>query len=74
VKKVTIYSSLFPYLISLRAAVIGVELVGKNSLLKIAGFSDFECVENLYGNSLDNLSFKINRCNGVAFKVIRGRK
>jgi SAM-dependent methyltransferase len=44
------------------------------NLLTKAGFSDFECVENLYGESLDNLTFKINRCNGGAFKVIRGRK
>ncbi|WP_024789578.1 methyltransferase domain-containing protein [Lebetimonas sp. JH292] len=43
-------------------------------LLQKTGFSEFECVENLYGNSLDNLSFKINRCNGGAFKVIRGKK
>lgn len=43
-------------------------------LLTKAGFSDFECVENLYGDSLDNLSFKINGCNGGAFKVIRGSK
>jgi SAM-dependent methyltransferase len=43
-------------------------------LLKTAGFRDFECVENLYGENLENLSFKINKCNGGAFKVIRGRK
>jgi SAM-dependent methyltransferase len=43
-------------------------------LLTKVGFSDFECVENLYGENLNNLTFKINRCNGGAFKVIRGRK
>jgi SAM-dependent methyltransferase len=43
-------------------------------LLSKAKFSDFECVENLYGDSLDNLTFKINKCNGGAFKVIRGKK
>jgi SAM-dependent methyltransferase len=43
-------------------------------LLKAAGFSDFECVENLYGDNLENLTFRINKCNGGAFKVIRGRK
>jgi len=44
------------------------------SLMKEAGFSDFECVENLYGDNLENLEFKIDRCNGGAFKVIRGKK
>ena len=44
------------------------------NLMKKAGFSDFECVENLYGETLEKLEFKINRCNGGAFKVIRGRK
>ena len=44
------------------------------NLMKKAGFRDFECVENLYGNRLDNLKFRINRCNGGAFKVIRGKK
>ena len=42
-------------------------------LMKEAGFKDFECVENLYGDNLENLEFKINQCNGGAFKVIRGR-
>jgi len=44
------------------------------NLMKKAGFRDFECRENLYGNNLDNLKFEINECNGGAFKVIRGRK
>jgi len=44
------------------------------TLLEKAGFKDFECVENLYGESLENLRFEINKCNGGAFKVIRGRK
>ena len=44
------------------------------NLMKKAGFRDFECKENLYGDSLDNLKFEINECNGGAFKVIRGRK
>ena len=44
------------------------------NLMKKAGFSDFECKENLYGENLDNLKFEINDCNGGAFKVIRGRK
>jgi len=44
------------------------------NLMKKAGFIDFECRENLYGNSLDDLKFEINECNGGAFKVIRGRK
>jgi len=44
------------------------------NLMKKAGFSEFECVENLYGDSLDNLKFEINKCNGGAFKVIRGKK
>ena len=44
------------------------------NLMKKAGFSDFECKENLYGENLDNLKFEINKCNGGAFKVIRGRK
>jgi SAM-dependent methyltransferase len=43
-------------------------------LLTKVGFRDFECVENLYGENLDNLTFEINKCNGGAFKVIRGRK
>ena len=43
-------------------------------LMKKAGFKEFECVENLYGDSLDNLKFEIKNCNGGAFKVIRGRK
>jgi len=44
------------------------------NLMKKIGFRDFECRENLYGDSLDNLKFGINECNGGAFKVIRGRK
>ena len=44
------------------------------NLMKKAGFKEFECVENLYGESLDNLKFEINKCNGGAFKVIRGKK
>ena len=44
------------------------------NLMKKIGFRDFECKENLYGYSLDNLKFEINECNGGAFKVIRGRK
>jgi SAM-dependent methyltransferase len=44
------------------------------NLMKKVGFKDFKCKENLYGNSLDNLHFGINECNGGAFKVIRGRK
>ncbi|MEO1923037.1 MAG: methyltransferase domain-containing protein [Nautiliaceae bacterium] len=44
------------------------------NLMKKVGFKDFECKENLYGETLDNLKFKINDCNGGAFKVIRGRK
>ena len=44
------------------------------NLMKKAGFKEFECVENLYGDSLENLQFEINKCNGGAFKVIRGRK
>ena len=43
-------------------------------LMKKVGFKEFECVENLYGESLDNLRFEIKKCNGGAFKVIRGRK
>jgi len=43
-------------------------------LLKKVGFKEFECKENLYGNSLDNLKFEINECNGGAFKVIRAKK
>ncbi|EDM23603.1 class I SAM-dependent methyltransferase [Caminibacter mediatlanticus] len=43
-------------------------------LMKEAGFKDFECVENLYGDNLDSLRFEINSCNGGAFKVIRGKK
>ena len=44
------------------------------NLMKKAGFSDFECKENLYGDSLDDLRFEINECNGGAFKVIKGKK
>jgi len=44
------------------------------NLMKKAGFRNFECKENLYGDSLDNLTFGVNDCNGGAFKVIRGRK
>jgi len=44
------------------------------NLMKEAGFKDFKCVENLYGESLENLQFEIKKCNGGAFKVIRGRK
>ena len=44
------------------------------NLMKKAGFNEFECKENLYGESLDNLRFEINDCNGGAFKVIRGKK
>ena len=44
------------------------------NLMKKAGFRDFECRENLYGESLDNLKFEIKECNGGAFKVVRGRK
>jgi len=44
------------------------------NLMKKAGFKEFECVENLYGESLDNLKFEIKKCNGGAFKVIRGKK
>jgi SAM-dependent methyltransferase len=43
-------------------------------LMKQAGFKDFECKENLYGSRLDDLEFRIDKCNGGAFKVIRGRK
>ena len=43
-------------------------------LMKKVGFKEFECVENLYGESLDNLKFEIKKCNGGAFKVIRGKK
>ena len=43
-------------------------------LMKKAGFRDFECKENLYGETLDNLRFEINKCNGGAFKVVRGKK
>ncbi len=43
-------------------------------LMKKAGFRDFECKENLYGSSLDDLKFEINNCNGGAFKVIKGVK
>ena len=39
-----------------------------------AGFKNFKCKENLYGNDLNNLSFKIGNCNGGALKVIRGQK
>ena len=42
--------------------------------MKKRGFKEFECVENLYGDSLDNLKFEINECNGGAFKVVRGKK
>jgi SAM-dependent methyltransferase len=44
------------------------------NLMKKCGFKEFECVENLYGDNLDNLKFEINKCNGGAFKVIRGKK
>ncbi|WP_457559928.1 class I SAM-dependent methyltransferase [Caminibacter sp.] len=44
------------------------------NLMKKAGFKEFECRENLYGKNLDELEFKINECNGGAFKVIRGTK
>ena len=44
------------------------------NLMKKCGFKEFECVENLYGDSLDNLKFEINECNGGAFKVVRGKK
>ncbi len=44
------------------------------NLMKKVGFKDLECRENLYGNSLDDLKFEIKKCNGGAFKVIRGRK
>ena len=44
------------------------------NLMKKAGFEEFECVENLYGESLDDLKFEIKKCNGGAFKVIRGKK
>ena len=44
------------------------------NLMKKVGFRGFECKENLYGESLDNLKFEINDCNGGAFKVIRGVK
>jgi hypothetical protein len=44
------------------------------NLMKKCGFKKFECVENLYGDSLDNLKFEINECRGGAFKVVRGKK
>ena len=44
------------------------------NLMKKVGFRDFECVENLYGESLDELKFEIKKCNGGAFKVIKGKK
>ena len=44
------------------------------NLMKKIGFKNFECKENLYGDILDNLKFEINKCDGGAFKVIRGRK
>jgi len=44
------------------------------NLMKKAGFNDFECKENLYGDSLDSLTFGINGCNGGAFKVVKGKK
>jgi len=44
------------------------------NLMKKTGFRNFECKENLYGDSLDSLKFEINDCNGGAFKVVRGRK
>ncbi|MEO1927715.1 MAG: class I SAM-dependent methyltransferase [Nautiliaceae bacterium] len=44
------------------------------NLMKKTGFKEFECKENLYGDTLENLKFKINDCNGGAFKVIRGKK
>ena len=44
------------------------------TLMKKVGFKDFECKENLYGESLEKMSFGVNKCNGGAFKVIRGKK
>ena len=44
------------------------------NLMKKAGFKEFECVENLYGESLNDLKFEIKKCDGGAFKVIRGKK
>jgi SAM-dependent methyltransferase len=44
------------------------------SLMENAGFCEFECKENLYGNDLDGLAFLVSDCNGGAFKVIRGKK
>jgi len=44
------------------------------NLMKKTGFRNFECKENLYGDSLESLKFEINDCNGGAFKVVRGRK
>jgi SAM-dependent methyltransferase len=43
-------------------------------LMKKAKFENFKCVENLYGDSFDNLTFQINQCNGGAFKVIKATK
>ncbi len=43
-------------------------------MMKEAGFKNFECKENLYGDSLENLRFEINDCNQGAFKVIKGEK
>ena len=37
------------------------------NLMKKAGFKEFECVENLYGDSLDNLKFEIKLYHGGAF-------
>jgi hypothetical protein len=42
--------------------------------MKKAKFESFKCVENLYGDSFDNLTFQINQCNSGAFKVIRATK
>ena len=35
---------------------------------------EFECVKNFYGKSFDDLKFEIKKCDGGAFKVIRGKK
>ena len=43
-------------------------------LMKKAKFENFKCVENLYGDSFNNLTFQINQCNGGVFKVIRATK
>jgi len=44
------------------------------NFMKKTGFKEFECKENLYGDTLENLKFEINDCNGGAFKVVKGRK